>query len=198
MKLLYSPTSPYARKVRLTALEKGVGERLELVVCNPFENGSTLAAANPLNKVPALILDDGVLYDSRVICEYLDSLTPEPRLIPELGAQRWSVLCRQALADGVTDAAFAVVMEGRRPAAEQSTPWIERWMANLHRGLKHLEGEVEAFAKAPTLDQLAVASALSYLDLRFAHLSWRDSYPRLGHWLDAFAERPSMAATRLG
>ena len=138
MKLFYSKTSPYSRKVRMMIHEKGLQQAITSVTCNPFDEAPELGAANPLGKVPTLILDDGSpLYDSPVICAYLDTLTPG-RLIPESGRERWNVLRWEALCDGVLDAAYNIVMERRRDAQEQSAGWIAQWKTQVSRSLDHI------------------------------------------------------------
>ncbi|MBB86098.1 MAG: glutathione S-transferase, partial [Xanthomonadales bacterium] len=117
MQLLCTLTSPFARKVRMFALAKGVSDRIELVPSNPLDDPDALLRINPLSKVPALVLDDGMgLYDSRVICEYLDTLMDAPVLIPRQSDQYWNLMRHQALADGLMDAAVNIVFERRRPA----------------------------------------------------------------------------------
>jgi glutathione S-transferase len=196
MKLRYSPTSPYVRKVVVTALELGIDGRIERIATNTADPASGLAADNPLAKVPALLTDDiGPLYDSPVICEYLDSLQGAPKLHPAAGPARWVALRRQALADGMTDAAILRRLEEMRPAGEQSPSWIVKQQAKVEAGLDALEREAAGFAKDPGIDQIAVGCALGYLDFRYAADRWRDRRPALARWFDAFARRPSMAAT---
>src|SRR3974377_2247191 len=121
MKLYFSTTSPYVRKVRVVAIEKGLADRVELVAANPWPDPAAVVAVNPLGKVPTLVTDDGLaLYDSPVICEYLDALAPAAPLLPRSGSDRWQVLRCQALCDGILDAAVAIVLERRRPEAERS------------------------------------------------------------------------------
>lgn len=197
MKLFYANTSPYARKVRVVAAEKGLDGRIEAILCNPFDESPELKAVNPLGKVPSLLLDNGdVLYDSPAICEYLDSLAADSRLIPEEGSSRWVVLRRHALADGILDAAFAIVMERRRPEGEQSPSWMERWAAAIGRSLDAVETEIGSFPAKPDLAHIAVACALAYLDFRLPDLEWRNARPATEKWFDKFAERPSMKDTR--
>lgn len=197
MKLFYANTSPYARKVRVVAAEKNLDGRIEAVLCNPFDESPELKAANPLSKVPSLVMDNGeALYDSPAICEYLDSLTPGNRLIPEKGPARWTVLRRHALADGILDAAFAVVMERRRPEGEQSPSWIERWSAAIGRSVDVLEKEIGSFPAETDLAHIAIGCALAYLDFRLPDLEWRTGHPETAKWFETFAERPSMKDTR--
>ncbi len=198
MKLIYATPSPYARKVRMAILEKGF-DGIEMLAVNPFELPPALLAANPLSKVPALLLPDGgALYDSPVICEYLDTLLPAPRLLPGEGGERWQVLRRQALCDGMIDATFNIACEiNRRPENERSPGWINRWCDTIRRSLAALDAEIEDFGAAVTLAHIAAGAALSYLDLRAAALiDWRLQSPRLSRWHQEFEQRPSMHATR--
>ena len=195
MQLLFSPTSPYVRKVRIVAWEKGLSPEITLVTASPFDHVGPVIAANPLGKLPALILDDGsALYDSPVICEYLDALGEGPRLLPAEGEARWEALRLQALADGVIDAAFSVVMELRRPESERSADWIGRWRTAISRA-------VLAAANRPTEDgawglgEISLACALGYIDFRLPDLVWRPTAPALADWYYVQQARPSFTAT---
>lgn len=197
MKLRYSTTSPFARKVRVVALECGLANDVEPVLSNPWAPGSPVAADNPLGKIPVLITDDGeCLYDSRVICEYLDALAGGV-LFPAAGPERWTALRRQALADGIADAAVLRRMESVRPEGERSDAWSARQQAAIARALDVLEREVGDFGQAPTIGTIAIACALGYLDFRFAAEDWRRARPVLAAWYAVFAARPSLAATVL-
>ncbi|MDQ7018275.1 MAG: glutathione S-transferase N-terminal domain-containing protein [Robiginitomaculum sp.] len=196
MRLYYSQTSPYARKIRVVIAEKGLEDQVDLNLCNPFENPESLRKINPLGKVPALILPEGtVLYDSRVIADYLDARSPRPALIPPNGAKRWAVLRQQALGDGITDAAVAMVMETRRPAAQQSTHWKTRWQSAIERALGVLETEISDLQRDSHLGQISIGCALGYLDFRLSDFDWRKSHPKTALWYADFAQRPSMRAT---
>lgn len=198
MKLIFAQASPYARKVRVAIAEKNLNG-IEQVAANPFDLPADLVAANPLSKVPALVLDDGsALYDSPVICEYLDSLGELHQLIPAAGPGRWTVLRRHALTDGILDATFSIACEiNRRPANERSQGWIDRWCAAVERSLGVLEAEIGEFGQAVTLAHIGAGCALSYLDLRVSHLiDWRQKYPLLADWHAEFAQRPSMQSTQ--
>lgn len=197
MRLLFSPTSPYVRKVRVSALEKGLADRITLQPADVFGDVAAVAPLNPLRKVPTLVLEDGeTLYDSPVICEYLDSLAETPRLIPAVGAARWRVLRTQALADGIKDAAFATVMEGRRPEAQRSGEWLQRWGEAIARGVDALEEQCAGWSgETFDLGQIAAACALGYLDFRLPQLAWRDGRERLADWCAAAAQRPSLKET---
>lgn len=196
MQLIYAKPSPYSRKARVTVLEKGLAGRVEEVVVSPMEDPAVLLEANPLGKVPALRLDDGrSLYDSWVICEYLDSLAPTPRLIPD-GPARFDVLRRAALADGVLDAAVTARMELLRPEDKRWTPWTDRQRRAIGRGLAVMEQDVAALGAELTLAHIEFAVALEYLDFRLPDVVWRDTHPALAAWLAEFSQRPSMQATR--
>ena len=193
MRLLYSPTSPYARKVRAVAIEKGIAVQLELL--NPLADPAPLLASNPLAKVPCLLLDDDTpLYDSPVICEYLDAQAPTPVLLPPPGPARWDVLRRQALADGVLDLAVALRQESLRPEHQRSPDWQQRWRAGILRAVAQMEA---THADWPALDlgTLAAACALDYLEFRHPDIHWRDDAPKLAAWLMPALQRPSMHET---
>ncbi|PIQ36446.1 MAG: glutathione S-transferase [Lysobacterales bacterium CG17_big_fil_post_rev_8_21_14_2_50_64_11] len=188
--LWYSPTSPYARKVRVLIRECGLRERVNEQVALPLDDPAVLLAANPLGKVPALRLDDGtVLYDSRVICAWLAA--QGAAVSPD--SAYWQTQRRAALAEGVIDASVALVMEGRRPSPQRSDYWIGRWRSAIVRSLDALEGEVAALHEQ--IDAIASAAALGHLDLRHPDRNWRDGRPALAAWYALFAQRPSMRDT---
>ncbi len=201
MLLRFLPTSPYVRKVMVTALEAGLGERLDKVPTSPQADEDSLIEHNPLSKVPTLVLDDGaVLYDSPVICEYLDSLHDGPRMFPTGGTERWTALRNQALADGITDALMLRRYEGMRPEELRSADWVARQERKVVRGLDALETEAEAGNLADpagplTIGEIAIACALGYMDLRFADDDWRHNRPALASWYEDIAQRPSIKAT---
>ncbi len=156
---------------------------------------AALADNNPLDKVPVVVLDDGSrLYDSPVICEYLDSLHDGPRLIPTDGA-RWDVLRLQALGDGVCDAAVLFGAEMRRPEEFRFPPFIARQLAKIAAGLDRLEDEAGRLEGPLTIAPIAVATAIGYMELRQCLPDWRATRPRLAAWYDAFCQRPSMVET---
>src|ERR1700674_2195309 len=198
MKLLASHTSPYARKVRIAIAEKKI--ECELVEESPWAAQTTVPIYNPLGKVPVLVLDDGTaLFDSRVIVEYLDTVSPVSRLIPEPSRQRIVVRRWEALADGICDAAVALVLETKRAARQQNKEWIERQRAKVDRGLKELATELGDKAwcngEAYSLADIATGCALAYLDLRHAAIDWRGMYPNLVKLAEKLAKRPSFADT---
>jgi glutathione S-transferase len=197
MKLYYSPTSPYVRKVRVVAIEKGLADRVALVLANPWPDPAAVAAVNPLGKVPALVTDDGLaLYDSPVICEYLDSLVPAAPLIPRSGSGRWQVLRCQALCDGILDAAVGIVLERRRPEAERSMASQERSADAIRRSVTALAAELRPPGAAFDLGQIAVAVALGYIEFRLGDLDLGTGRSAIRDWWIAMRERPSLVATR--
>lgn len=195
MKLYFANTSPYARKARMVVHEKGLGARVEEVFQNPFEESPELVAANPLKRVPALLTDEGrAIFDSPVICAYLDALSADVPLIPA-GDARWPVLTGEAMTDGILDAAFAIVMERRRPEAQQSPMWFERWQGGIDRALDVIEADLAPFEGPVSIAQIGLGCALGYIDFRLADLTWRPGRSRLAEWYEGFAARPSMIAT---
>jgi len=196
MQLRHSPASPYVRKVMVTAIETGLESRIEVVPTDVWSADTDIGAVNPLGKVPTLTTDDGeILYDSPVICAYLDSLHDGAKLLPAAGAADWRAQRQQALADGLLDAAVLVRLEARRPPEQQSPAWRDRQQAVVDRALDRLEADAEALEGPVTIGQIAVGCALGYLDFRFADDGWRRDRPRLAAWYEAFAKRPSMRAT---
>ncbi|MQP65779.1 glutathione S-transferase [Niveispirillum sp. SYP-B3756] len=194
MKLYAAQTSPYARKVRVLIAEKRAGARVELVLIDPWSDPAALHQAVPSGKVPALVTDEGwALGESWAIADYLDSVLPGPRLLAPDGPERWQALRRSALAQGLMDAVFAAVIEGRRPAGERSPGWVERQKAAIGRSLPVLEA-----MEPPALFDLgaiSLACALDYLDFRHADLDWRAGCPVLATWFAAVDQRPSMRIT---
>jgi glutathione S-transferase len=198
MKLYASPTSPYARKVRIALAEKKI--ECELVEDAPFAADTAVPQYNPLGKVPVLLMDDGTaLYDSRVIVEYLDTVSPVSRLIPEPNRQRIAVRRWEALADGICDAAVTIVLEAKRPAKQQSREWLERQRQKIDRGVRELASELGDKAwcngEAYSLADIAAGCALGYLDLRHPAIDWRSEYPNLVKLAEKLAKRPSFAET---
>jgi glutathione S-transferase len=198
MKLYTSSTSPYARKVRIALAEKKI--ECELVEESPWEADTTIPRYNPLGKVPVLLMDDGTaLYDSRVIVEYLDTVSPVSRLIPEPSRQRIAVKRWEALADGICDAAVTIVREAKRPAKQQSREWIDRHRQKIDLGVRELASELSEKAwcngEAYSLADIAAGCALGYLDLRHPTIDWRTDYPNLVKLVEKLAKRPSFAET---
>ncbi|QYZ71977.1 glutathione S-transferase [Neotabrizicola shimadae] len=198
MRLFHSPASPFVRKVMVVLHETGLLSETELVGAsgNPVEPGSMPVAHNPLGKIPALVLDDGrCLFDSRVICRYLDARA-RAGLYGE-GDMLWDTLATEALADGMMEAAVLIVYESRiRPEDLRYAPWVEGQWSKIARGLAALEDRADDLAQAPFgMAQIAVASALGYLTFRLPHRDWPATAPRLAAWFETAAQRPSLAAT---
>lgn len=198
MKLRHSPTSPYVRKVCVTAIELGLMDKIEKIATNMQDPQCDIATDNPLGKVPALLLDGGgVLFDSPVICEYLDSAAGGGRLFPAAGDARWGALRQQALADGIMDAAILRMIERmRRPEELRWDGWMAHQKDKVGRAVDALDREAADLNGALTIGQIAVACALGYLDFRFGDEDWRPGHPRLAGWYEGFAARPSMQETR--
>lgn len=197
MQLLISPTSPYARKTRVLVREKGLLDRIEETALNPHQDPAELLARNRLGKIPVLVRDDGeALYDSPVICEYIDSLEDEPQLIPASGEARWAVLRAQALADGILDLTVGIVMERARPADEQSQKSITRWHGKIERSVAGMSETLSAIpGDGFDLGRIACAVTLGYLDFRLPEYDWRGAQPELIDWYANVAARASMEET---
>ena len=194
MKLRTVSASPYGRKVHVCVLEMGLEDRVEIVPTTPKE--PDLREQNPLGKIPALITDDGqVLFDSPVICEYLDSQHDGAKLFPAPGNLRWSALRMQALADGMMDAALLRRSELARPEALRSADWDAHQRLAVETSLSALERQSIVFEHRPDIGLVAVGCALGYLDFRFANEPWRDGRPRLAAWYEAWRGRRSMRET---
>jgi glutathione S-transferase len=203
MKLLYQTHSPYARKVLVFAHETGLAACMEVVhhETSPTRRNAAVYALNPLGKVPVLLCGDGeVLFDSMVICEYLDGLHGGPRVIPAQAPARWKALRLQALAQGLAEAGIALRWETeRRPQAKRWLPLADGHTGKLLAGYDYAEHEVPepVPTDAPVdIGQIALASALDWLAFRGLP-DFRAGHPRLARWFDAFRERPSMQATPL-
>jgi len=197
MKLHWSPRSPFVRKVMIVAHERGIADRLHCVrtVAEMTTPHAELMKDNPLSKIPTLVLDDGVaLYDSPVICEYLDALDGDPKLFPQHRLARIVALRRQALGDGLLD--LLVLARNERMRAQPSLAHLASAAARTAATLDHLEREAEALAASPlSIGHIAIGCALSYLDFRFAGQDWRRGRPRLANWHASFVARPSVQAT---
>jgi glutathione S-transferase len=197
MKLFTTSGSPYARKVRVVLAEKRIDCEI-VMLASLSEPDTPLPAHNPLGKVPTLVLDDGSsLYDSPVICEYLDSKTPVAHLIPQTNrivVKRW-----EALADGICDATVTIVMEGRRAPEKQDESVVERQRLKIERGLQLLSqdlGESKwCLGEALSLADIAVGCTLGYLSLRMPQLDWRGQYPNLAKLYAQMMKRTSFQNT---
>lgn len=201
MKLIGSTTSPFVRKVRIVMAEKKL--EFKWVEEDVWSATTSIQEANPLGQVPCLVMEGGeAVFDSRVIVEYLDTLSPVGKLIPPSGRERVEVKTWEALADGVMDAAIAARMEATwagRTEAQRSQAWIDRQMGKIHHGLRAMS---QGLGEQPfchgihlSLADVAVGCALGYLDFRFPSIAWREDYPNLVKLQDKLAQRPSFADT---
>jgi glutathione S-transferase len=198
MRLFTSPTTPFGRKVRVAVIEAGLTDRVDIEVVSgtPLDPGTMPLDRNPLGKIPALQRDDGgAIYDSRVICRYLDDVS-DGKLYPK-GAALWDTLVLEAMADGILDAAVLMVYENRlRPEEARFAPWVEGQWAKIARALDAAEARWTAHLAGPVdMGQMALACALAYLDFRHAARDWRAGRPLLAMWESGFAARPSMMMT---
>ena len=198
MRLLGNLTSPFVRKARIALAEKKIEYTFELD--NPWDEKSRVPDANPLGKVPVLVLDDdSTLFDSRVIVEFLDSVSPISRLIPANNREKIEVKRWEALADGVLDAATAIVLERRRPAKQKSEPTIKRQIEKIERGLAVMARDMGdkpwCTGNAFNLADIACGAALGYLDFRHGSFDWRVLHANLAKLAAKLAERPSFADT---
>jgi glutathione S-transferase len=197
MKILFSPFSPFVRKCLVAGMELGLNERITLLSCSahPINRDRDIVAFNPLGKVPTFFTDDGqVLYDSRVICEYLNDLA-QGSLIPATGRARWETLTLQSLADGILDAAvLARYEDAARPEAFRWNEWKAAQMDKVETSLAALNATPQLLADRVDIGSIAVGCALWYLDLRFADCGWRERHVGVAGWYAAFRQRPAMAA----
>jgi glutathione S-transferase len=198
MNLYHSPASPFVRKVTVLLHELGKTEAvaLEPVATTAFDPSQALIASNPLGKLPALVRDDGTtLYDSRVICAYLNDLFHGP-LYPQ-GPTRWETLTLEATGDGIMDCAVSMTYETRlRPAGQQSADWIEAQWSKVARAISVLNARWMSHLNGPLdMGQISVACALAYIDFRHGSRNWREGNDALAAWFESFAARPSMQAT---
>jgi glutathione S-transferase len=204
MKLIGSTTSPYVRKVRVVMAEKKL--EFQFVKEDPWSADTKISDANPLGKVPCLVMEGGeAVFDSRVIVEYLDTLSPVGKLIPASGRERVEVKTWEALGDGLLDAAVAARMEAvwpHRAANERSQAWIDRQFEKIHRSLKAMG---QGLGDKPfchgihlSLADVATGVALGYLDFRFPDINWRSDHPNLAKLYEKLAQRPSFIDSQPG
>lgn len=198
MKIYFSPFSPYVRKCLVSAHELGLDGRIELLpsAANPVTRDQALIAKNPLGKVPTFIADDGrLLYDSRVICEYLDDFAGGS-LFPRSGEARWDALTLQSLGDGILDAALLARYEDvARPEALRWNEWRAGQLDKAETSLAYLDGHTGLLAGRVDIGSLTIACALWYLELRFPGFEWRGRHAPTAAWYDEFNQRPSLTAT---
>ncbi len=198
MKLYYSPSSPYARKVRIVSIEAKLDKKIELVnvVLTPVASNADVDKHNPVGKVPALSIKGMDLFDSPVICEYLDTQHKGRKLFPRRGRDRWMALRLQAMGDGLLDAALLARYESfLRPEDKRWPDWVKGQMKKIDGVLDQLEAEAKVLKGKPTIGTITVGCALGYLDFRFASTDWRTKRPKLAKWYSVFAKLPSMKAT---
>jgi glutathione S-transferase len=197
MKLFYSPASPFVRKVSITAAMRGLTDKIEAVKTDATKGDPSLNAANPMGRLPALLVNGEAIHDSHVICEYLDSIgTTGPALFPKTGPERWQALTRASLADGILEAALTMVYERRyRPENMVVQSWLDRQRGKIDAALALLEKSPPNWAVAPDYGHVTLACALGYLDFRHPG-TWRDTHPNLVAWLNRFDSAvPAFKAT---
>jgi len=199
VKLYWAIMSPFVRKVMICAHETSTVSRLNCVetIVSMDEPNMAVQIDNPLSKIPTLVLEDGMaLYDSRAICEYLDSLSEGPRLFPQ-GPTRWDTLRRHSLGDGIMDTLILWRQERLKPQERQTASWLSTFARKIEVSLAQLETEVERWSDQPfDIGHAAIGCALGYMDVRFADRAWRSGTPRLAEWHATFEARPSAQATR--
>ena len=197
MKLYHSLTSPYVRKVMITAHELGLTDKLELSTggSSPLDPNPDIVAVNPVGRIPALILDDGTaLTDSRVICRYLNHVAGGS--LYGSGEAEFPLIAREALAEGMIDSALLMVYEGRlRPEDKQFQPWVDGQRNKIMTGCARLNERIDEFGGDISIDKIALAAALGYLDFRMPDFGWRDGNSGLADWFAAMSERASIQAT---
>ncbi|MBV2180065.1 MAG: glutathione S-transferase [Castellaniella sp.] len=202
MKLFYSPASPFIRKVLVVAHELGIADQLTHLpsAAHPVRRDPRVVAVNPSGRVPALILDDGeVLYDSRVICEYLEARAGGAGVFPPPGLERWRALRQQSLGDGLMEAAVGARYERYvRPENLRWEDWWQGCMAKVTSSLDAIEVELKSARDGFDIGHVTLACALAYLDFRYSDFGWRQGRPVSAAWFDAINQRASMRATRHG
>ena len=197
MKLIGSYTSPFVRKVRIVLAEKKI--EYEFVIDSPWQEDSKVPSLNPLGKIPVLLIDEKPLFDSHVIVEYIDNVTPNNKLFPAPNRERTEVKRWEALADGVCEAAATAFLEGKRPKGQKSNDWIARQHDKISRSLEFMSRELgeQAFCMGThfSMADIAVGTALGYLCFRFPEIDWQAQYPNLARLYTKLLQRPSFADT---
>ena len=192
MKCYMTGNSPYARKIRVAAIESGLGDEVEWVTLTREERAELVPAMNPLGKVPVAVLESGqVLLDSPVICAYVDSLNKGPKLIPESGDERWAVLTLEALGDGLGEAVIGVSQEAQKPDDKRTQGVVDRQAGKANSGLAALDKQVGDFNEPPLMGEISVACALGYMEYRDVVPGWRETYPALSGWYANILKRQS-------
>ena len=194
MKLAYSPNSPYVRKCVALAIQRGIDKQVQLWTAGPTD--PALLKVNPLSKVPTLVLDDGTaLYDSPVICEYLDSVGDGPKMFPPVGPARWKALRQEALGDGILDATQPRRREIALPQDEGRQTYIALQQGKVKAALAVLEAEADSLGMLTNIGEITIACALGYMDFRYANEPWRPGHPKLEAWYAKVSSMPAMAQT---
>jgi glutathione S-transferase len=194
MKLAYSPNSPYVRKCVVLAIQRGIDKQMELWTIGTTD--PALVKVNPLSKVPTLVLDDGTaLYDSPVICEYLDSVGDGPKMFPPVGPARWKALRQEALGDGILDATQPRRREIALPQDEGRQTYIALQQGKVKAALAVLEAEADSLGMLTNIGEITIACALGYMDFRYPNEPWRPGHPKLEAWYAKVATMPAMART---
>lgn len=189
-------SSPFARKVRIAAVETGQPDLIDWTMMSREERAAQVPAMNPLGKVPVVILDDGeALYDSPVICAFVDSTSRTTKLIPDAAPAKWHALRLEALGDGMAEAVVAVALESAKPEGSRAQALIDRQSAKVNAALDALERRAAGFRDPPGIGEIAVACAMGYMEFRSVAAGWRDRCPALAAWYDAVNERPAFADT---
>lgn len=198
MKIFFSPASPYVRKCMASAHELGVADRIEKLsnAVHPINRDATIVQSNPMGQVPTFFCDDGaVLFDSVVICEYLDA-TYRGNLFPKAGGDRWARLTEHAVADGILGAALLARYETTlRPEPLRWPDWSGSQLNKIRSGIDWVEGIAESLPGRVDIGTVSIGCALGYLDFRFSDMNWRDQAPKVANWFAQFSQRPSMLAT---
>jgi glutathione S-transferase len=194
MKLAFSPASPYVRKVTACAIKRGLDKQVERVKIGTTD--PELLKYNALSKVPTLILDDGsCIFDSPVICEYLDSVGSAPKLFPAAGPARWKALTQEALADGILDATQPRRREIALPQDEGRKSYIALQQGKVARALDEFEKQADSLGNLDTIGEITIGCALGYLDFRYANEPWRPDHPKLEAWYAKVVKLPPLADT---
>ena len=194
MKLAYSPNSPYVRKCVVLAIQRGIDKQMALWTVGTTD--PALLKINPLSKVPTLVLDDGTaLYDSPVICEYLDSVGDGPKMFPPVGPARWKALRQEALGDGILDATQPRRREIALPQDEGRQTYIALQQGKVKAALAVLEAEADSLGVLTNIGEITIACALGYMDFRYANEPWRPGHPKLEAWYAKVSAMPAMART---
>ena len=194
MKLAYSPNSPYVRKCLVLAIQRGIDKQMALWTVGTTD--PTLLKVNPLSKVPTLVLDDGTaLYDSPVICEYLDSVGDGPKMFPPVGPARWKALRQEALGDGILDATQPRRREIALPQDEGRQTYIALQQGKVKAALAVLEAEADSLGMLTNIGEITIACALGYMDFRYPNEPWRPGHPKLEAWYAKVSAMPAMTRT---